>query len=62
MSISTTFIFGSLISDLTFFTKEVFPIRRGDMRITFMPFSRSFFSRAVSLILSVKFSPSTDIP
>lgn len=62
MSITMTFILGSLISDLTLFTVEVFPIRRGDMRITFMPFSRSFFSRAVSLILPVKLSPSTDIP
>ena len=37
-------------------------MRRGEIRTTFMPFSKSNFSRCVSFTLSVKFSPSTDIP
>ena len=62
MSINTILIFESVISFMTFRTIELFPIRRGDTRMTLMPFSKSNFSRLVSFTLSVKFSPSTDIP
>ena len=62
MSIITILISGLSISERTFFTSEVFPIRLGDMRITFIPFSKSFFSLFVSFSLSVKLLPSTDIP
>ena len=53
---------GLVISDFTFFTIELLPILRGEISITLMPFSKFIFKRLVSLTLSVKFSPSTDIP
>ena len=37
-------------------------MRRGEMRITLMPFSKSSLMRLVSSIRSVKLLPPTDIP
>jgi hypothetical protein len=46
----------------TLLTKEVFPIRRGEIKMEFTPFSKFRRRRCVSISLSVKCSPSTDIP
>ena len=62
MSRCTTAILFVSTCDITRLTKDVFPIRRGDINTTFWPFSKSLFSRLVSAVRSVKFSPSTATP
>ena len=46
----------------TFFTNDVLPMRRGEMRTVLTPFSKFSLILSVSCVLSVKFSPSTDTP
>ena len=56
------FMLGSVIEEHTFLTKDVLPMRLGDIRIVFTPFSKLDLILLVSCVLSVKLSPSTDTP
>ena len=56
------FMLGTVIEEHTFLTKDVLPMRLGDIRIVFTPFSKLDLSLLVSCVLSVKLSPSTDTP
>ena len=62
MSRCTTAILLVSTCDITRLTNDVFPIRRGEMRITFNPFSKFNFSRRVSRTRSVKLLPPTETP
>lgn len=56
------FMLDSVIEVHTFLTKDVLPMRLGDIRIVFTPFSKLDLILLVSCVLSVKLSPSTDTP
>lgn len=56
------FMLESVIEEHTFLTKDVLPMRLGDIRIVFTPFSKLDLILLVSCVLSVKLSPSTDTP
>ena len=49
-------------TEVAFLTKDVLPMRLGDIRIVFTPFSKLDLILLVSCVLSVKLSPSTDTP